>query len=91
MDVGLIAALALVALLLMVLAKTAVVVPQQSAYVVERLGKHPCRLVVFPRFHPGADVPAWGPPPSALPVLRAVKNALDPDGRFGPGRFSPWM
>lgn len=40
---------------------------------------------------PGSDVPAWGPPPSALPVLRAVKNALDPDGRFGPGRFSPWM
>ncbi len=39
MDVGLIAALALVLLLLMVLAKTAVVVPQQSAYVVERLGK----------------------------------------------------
>jgi regulator of protease activity HflC (stomatin/prohibitin superfamily) len=39
MDVGLIAALALVVLLLMVLAKTAVVVPQQSAYVVERLGK----------------------------------------------------
>lgn len=40
---------------------------------------------------PGADVPAWGPPPSALPVLRAVKTRLDPDGRFGPGRFSPWM
>jgi regulator of protease activity HflC (stomatin/prohibitin superfamily) len=39
MDVGLIAALALAVLLLMVLAKTAVVVPQQSAYVVERLGK----------------------------------------------------
>src|SRR5215211_2702086 len=39
MDVGLIAALALVLLLLMVIAKTAVVVPQQSAYVVERLGK----------------------------------------------------
>ncbi|GAA2544281.1 FAD-binding oxidoreductase [Pseudonocardia hydrocarbonoxydans] len=39
----------------------------------------------------GADAPAWGPPPSALAVLRAVKTALDPDGRFGPGRFSPWM
>jgi glycolate oxidase FAD binding subunit len=40
---------------------------------------------------PGADAPAWGPPPSAIAVLKAVKNELDPDGRFGPGRFSPWM
>jgi glycolate dehydrogenase FAD-binding subunit len=39
----------------------------------------------------GADVPAWGPPPSALAVLRALKTELDPRGRFGPGRFSPWM
>jgi glycolate oxidase FAD binding subunit len=38
-----------------------------------------------------ADVPAWGPPPSALAVLRAVKAQLDPQGRFGPGRFDPWM
>jgi glycolate dehydrogenase FAD-binding subunit len=40
---------------------------------------------------PEADVPAWGPPPSAIGVLRAVKAELDPQGRFGPGRFSPWM
>jgi glycolate oxidase FAD binding subunit len=40
---------------------------------------------------PGADVPAWGPPPSAVGVLRAVKRELDPDGRFGPGRLSPWL
>ncbi|MGI5128907.1 FAD-binding oxidoreductase [Pseudonocardia sp. CA-107938] len=39
----------------------------------------------------GADVPAWGPPPSALGVLRAVKQSLDPDGRLGPGRLDPWM
>ncbi|MCW2632149.1 MAG: dehydrogenase, partial [Pseudonocardia sp.] len=39
----------------------------------------------------GCDAPAWGPAPSALPVLRAVKSALDPDGRLGPGRFAPWM
>jgi glycolate oxidase FAD binding subunit len=38
-----------------------------------------------------ADVPAWGPPPSALAVLKAVKTSLDPQGRFGPGRFDPWM
>jgi glycolate oxidase FAD binding subunit len=40
---------------------------------------------------PKADVPAWGPPPSAISVLRAVKAELDPQGRFGPGRFDPWM
>ena len=39
----------------------------------------------------GADLPAWGPPPSAIAVLKAVKTALDPQGRFGPGRFAPWM
>lgn len=37
------------------------------------------------------DVPAWGPPPSAVGVLRAVKKAFDPDGRLGPGRLSPWL
>jgi glycolate oxidase FAD binding subunit len=39
----------------------------------------------------GADLPAWGPPPSAIDVLKAVKAELDPQGRFGPGRFDPWM
>jgi glycolate oxidase FAD binding subunit len=39
----------------------------------------------------GAGVPAWGPPPSARGVLRAVKQSLDPDGRLCPGRFDPWM
>jgi len=40
---------------------------------------------------PEADVPAWGPPPSAIAVLHAVKAELDPQGRFGPGRFEDWM
>jgi glycolate oxidase FAD binding subunit len=39
----------------------------------------------------GAHLPAWGPPPSAIGVLRAVKHAFDPDDRLGPGRFDPWM
>jgi glycolate oxidase FAD binding subunit len=39
----------------------------------------------------GAAVPAWGPAPSALAVLRALKAELDPQGRFGPGRFAPWF
>jgi regulator of protease activity HflC (stomatin/prohibitin superfamily) len=40
MDGGLIVALFLAILVIVVLAKTAVVVPQQNAYVVERLGKY---------------------------------------------------
>jgi glycolate oxidase FAD binding subunit len=39
----------------------------------------------------GAQLPAWGPAPSAVGVLRAVKHAFDPDDRLGPGRFDPWM
>jgi glycolate oxidase FAD binding subunit len=39
----------------------------------------------------GSDAPAWGPPPTAVGVHRAVKAELDPQGRFGPGRFDPWM
>lgn len=40
---------------------------------------------------PGSDAPVWGPAPSAIAVLRAVKAELDPQGRLGPGRFDPWM
>lgn len=39
----------------------------------------------------GVDLPAWGPPPSAVGVLRAIKHTFDPDARLGPGRFDPWM
>ena len=39
----------------------------------------------------GSDAPAWGPPPSALHALEAVKAVFDPQGRLGPGRFAPWM
>ncbi|GAA4551923.1 FAD-binding oxidoreductase [Pseudonocardia xishanensis] len=38
----------------------------------------------------GLDAPAWGPPPSAVAVLRAVTQQFDPDRRLGPGRFDPW-
>ncbi|GAA4847530.1 FAD-binding oxidoreductase [Pseudonocardia benzenivorans] len=38
----------------------------------------------------GFGGPAWGPPPSAIAMLRNVKRAFDPDGRLGPGRFAPW-
>ncbi len=40
MDTGLVVMIAFVVMLLAIVAKTAVVVPQQSAYVVERLGKY---------------------------------------------------
>jgi glycolate oxidase FAD binding subunit len=40
---------------------------------------------------PGFAGPAWGSPPSAVAVLRAVKQALDPAGRLGPGRLAPWL
>ncbi|GEL19262.1 FAD-binding oxidoreductase [Pseudonocardia asaccharolytica] len=39
----------------------------------------------------GLGAPAWGPPPSALRVFKAVKTALDPEARLGPGRFDPWI
>jgi glycolate oxidase FAD binding subunit len=29
----------------------------------------------------------WGPPPPSLPLLRTLKNALDPAGILSPGRF----
>ena len=43
------------------------------------------------RDRPAGAGPAWGPAPTSLPVLRAVKAALDPADRLGPGRFDPWM
>jgi len=29
----------------------------------------------------------WGPPPPSLPLIRSVKNRLDPEARLSPGRF----
>ncbi|TCK25507.1 FAD-binding oxidoreductase [Pseudonocardia endophytica] len=37
------------------------------------------------------DAPAWGPAPSGVAVLKAIKNQLDPEDRLCPGRFDPWM
>jgi glycolate oxidase FAD binding subunit len=37
------------------------------------------------------DVPAWGPPPPAVALMRAVKQKFDPGGRLGAGRFAPWF
>ncbi len=29
----------------------------------------------------------WGPPPPSLPLMRSIKDRLDPQGRLAPGRF----
>lgn len=40
---------------------------------------------------PGCELPAWGPAPSSVGVLRTLRDELDPDGRLGTGRFAPWL
>jgi glycolate oxidase FAD binding subunit len=35
-----------------------------------------------------ARLDAWGPAPSALPLMRRLKAQLDPEGRLAPGRFA---
>jgi glycolate oxidase FAD binding subunit len=34
-----------------------------------------------------AQIDAWGPPPSSLPLMRALKERFDPQRRLAPGRF----
>jgi glycolate oxidase FAD binding subunit len=34
-----------------------------------------------------ARLDAWGPAPASLPVMRRLKEQLDPEGRLAPGRF----
>jgi glycolate oxidase FAD binding subunit len=34
-----------------------------------------------------AEFDAWGPLPSAFPVMRELKQRFDPERRLNPGRF----
>ena len=34
-----------------------------------------------------AALDVWGPPPTGFPIMRALKEALDPNGVLNPGRF----
>ncbi|MEJ3748285.1 FAD-binding protein [Actinomycetes bacterium KLBMP 9797] len=61
-----------------------------SADTVERL-RAECEHATLCRRPAGSDLPAWGPPHAAVPLMRAVKQRFDPAGRLGPGVFAPWL
>jgi glycolate dehydrogenase FAD-binding subunit len=44
-------------------------------------------LVILHRPNTLASLDAWGNPRDALPLMRAVKQQLDPKGTLNPGRF----
>ncbi|MDT7728250.1 MAG: glycolate oxidase binding subunit [Actinomycetota bacterium] len=39
----------------------------------------------------GPDTSSWVAPPPAAPLMRAIKQQFDPQGRLGNGRFAPWL
>ena len=71
---------------------TAVVAPEPDAVAAAHAAVHAAGGTSVLRNRPaGSAAPAWGPPPSALALLRSVKKTVDPAGRLGPGRFTPWF
>jgi hypothetical protein len=49
--------------------------------------------VTLPRCPPAwqTTLPVWGAPRGDWPLMRRVKDALDPRRLFNPGRFLDWM
>jgi glycolate oxidase FAD binding subunit len=71
---------------------TVVLPPDPEAVVGAHAAVHAAGGTSVLRSRPaGSAAPAWGPPPSALAVLRSVKEVFDPAGRLGPGRLAPWL
>ncbi|MDW8803393.1 FAD-binding protein [Streptomyces scabiei] len=62
--------------------------PEKFTRLREDLAERGGSTVVMRR---GIDVPAWGPPPASVALMRAVKQRFDPSDRFGSGRFTPWF
>ena len=71
---------------------TAVLAPDPDSVAAAHAAVHAAGGTSVLRNRPAASpAPAWGPPPSALALLRSVKKSFDPTGRLGPGRFTPWI
>jgi glycolate oxidase FAD binding subunit len=71
---------------------TVVLPPEPDAVTAAHAAVHAAGGTSVLRSRPiGSTAAAWGPPPSALGLLRAVTRSLDPAGRLGPGRFAPWL
>jgi glycolate oxidase FAD binding subunit len=71
---------------------TAVLPPDPEVVAAAHAAVHTAGGTSVLRDRPAASpAAAWGPPPSALALLRSVKKSLDPAGRLGPGRFAPWL
>lgn len=71
---------------------TVVLPPEPEAVTAAHAAVHAAGGTSVLRNRPtGSAAPAWGPAPSGIAVLRALKKAFDPAGRLGPGRFAPWL
>ena len=67
------------------------IAPESAALVIERLRRvagedgHIVVLRAPTALKQNLDV--WGPPPASLPLMRSIKQALDPNATLNPGRY----